>query len=211
MKYQSDPILKAIQNELITHAKCHTLILYGSRARGDETATSDYDILAICKEGEFKRDCRYFEGFYLDIFIYPEEQLKIPCASLLRIKDGKVLCQKNEMGDALLKQVQDMFSQGPPVTPDWEKHEISMWILKMLARAKQDDIEANFRMHWLLHDLLECYFKLRDHWYLGPKESFQWLKANDINTFFAFEKALKPGTSLQSISDLVKQVSISIE
>jgi hypothetical protein len=66
-------------------------------------------------------------------------------------------------------------------------------------------------MHWLLHDLLECYFKLRDHWYLGPKESFQWLKANDINTFFAFEKALKPGTSLQSISDLVKQVSISIE
>jgi uncharacterized protein len=49
--------------------RCHTIILYGSRARGESTNTSDYDIIAIREQGEFERDCRFFDGFYLDAFI----------------------------------------------------------------------------------------------------------------------------------------------
>lgn len=65
---------------------------------------------------------------------------------------------------------------------------------------------GNFRRHWLLHDLLECYFKLRDSWYLGPKESFNWLKNNDTQTYAAFNDALKPNADLNQIEQLIKLV-----
>jgi len=179
----NDPLLNIIKDDLIKNYKCHTIILYGSRARNEATSTSDYDIIAIRETGDMERDCRLIEGFYLDIFIYPENTTKNPDASLIRIKDGTVLCQKDHIGDDLLTKIKSLFLAGPAKTPAWEKHEINTWVMKMLARAKQEDIEGNFRRHWLLHDLLECYFKLRDSWYLGPKESFQWLKTNDLRLY----------------------------
>jgi len=64
-------------------------------------------------------------------------------------------------------------------------------ILASALRTKTEDIEGNFCRHWLLHDLLECYFKIRDQWYLGPKESFKWLKKNDEKTYQIFDAAVK--------------------
>ncbi len=185
---------------------CHTVILYGSRARGESTNTSDYDIIAIREQGEFERDCRVFDGFYLDAFIYSEEAIKNPNASFIRIKDGVIVFQKDHMGDILLNEVKKIFQQGPPKTAAWEKHEIITWTRKMLQRAEENDIEGNFRRHWLLHDLLECYFKMRDLWYLGPRESFQWLKVNDPITYAAFEIALQPDSSLNNIQKLISYV-----
>ncbi|TAK73122.1 MAG: nucleotidyltransferase domain-containing protein [Gammaproteobacteria bacterium] len=199
----NDPLLKIIKRDIINTYKCHTIILYGSRARGEATTTSDYDILAIRDKGNLERDCRFFEGFYLDVFIYAEDAVKNPDASLIRIKDGVALCQKDNIGDELLSKVKAIFKAGPPATPSWEKQEINAWVMKMLDRAKQGDIEGNFRKHWLLHDLLECYFKLRDAWYLGPKESFQWLKNNDMQIYGAFNEALKPNATFDEIEKLI--------
>lgn len=75
--------------------------------------------------------------------------------------------------------------------------------MKMFQRAKQDDIEGNFRRHWLLHDLLECYFKLRDMWYLGPKESFKWLKSHDNDTYQSFKRSLNNDFSLKNTRSLI--------
>lgn len=201
-----DLILNKIQDDLINQHECHTIILYGSRARGDHTETSDYDIVALRKHGDMERDCRFIDGIYLDIFIYPEDIIKNPDNYLIRIKDGIVLRQKDNLGDALLQKIHFVFNSGPIQTPEWEKHEINNWVMKMLQRAKQEDIEGNFRMHWLLHDLLECYFKLRDLWYLGPKESFKWLKNNDFSTYTAFDKALKKDAGYNEIGLLINQV-----
>jgi uncharacterized protein len=201
-----DPLLDKIQQNLIDHYKCHTIILYGSRARGDNTESSDYDILAIRAHGDLERDCRFMDGFYLDIFIYSEDIIQNIDPYLIRIKDGIVLKQKNNLGDVLLEKVRALFKSGSPKTPDWEKHEINQWIDKMLKRAKQEDVEGNFRRHWLLHDLLECYFKLRDLWYLGPTESFKWLKSNDPVVFDAFDRALKPHANFESIELLIHSV-----
>jgi predicted nucleotidyltransferase len=207
MKPQNnDPLLKKIEHDIIQNYKCHTIILYGSRARGEATSTSDYDILAIRENGDLERDCRLFENFYLDIFVYSEEAIRNPDTSLIRIKDGIVLRQKDSMGDDLLVKIKSIFNAGPPATPTWEKHEINTWVMKMLDRAKQDDIEGNFRRHWLLHDLLECYFKLRDKWYLGPKESFQYLKKSDMQTYVAFNKALQSDASFDEIEKLISCV-----
>lgn len=205
---KDDLLLNVIKDDITKKYKCHTIILYGSRARNKATPISDYDIIAIREKGDLERDCRWFEGFYLDIFVYAEDAIKNPDASLIRIKDGIVLCQKNNMGDELLDKIKIIFKAGPPITPTWEKHEINTWAKKMLDRAKQNDIEGNFRRHWLLYDLLECYFKLRDKWYLGPKESFQWLKENDRSTYMAFDKALKPEADFNAIEKLIHFVRL---
>lgn len=198
-------LLNIIQDIKVKY-KCHTFILYGSRARGESTNTSDYDIIAIREQGEFERDCRVFDGFYLDAFIYSEEAIKNPDVSFIRIKDGIVIFQKNHMGDTLLTKIKSIFQQGAPKTAAWEKHEITTWTGKMLQRAAENDIEGNFRRHWLLYDLLQCYFKMRDLWYLGPKESFRWLQANDPITYLAFEIALKSDSSLSDIQKLISNV-----
>lgn len=205
---KDNPLLDTIKRDITDNYKCHTIILYGSRARGEATSTSDYDIIAIREKGDLERDCRLFEGFYLDIFVYSEAAISKPDTSLIRIKDGIVLCQKNNIGNDLLDKVKAIFKAGPPATPNWEKHEISTWVMKMLDRAKQSDIEGNFRRHWLLHDLLECYFKLRDIWYLGPKESFQWLWHNDTPTYTAFDEALRPNADFDVIEKLINKVKL---
>lgn len=203
---KNDKILEKIKQDLINNYKCHTIILYGSRARDEATSTSDYDIIAIRDNGELERDCQLIENFYLDIFVYSIESIQNPDISLIRIKDGIVLCQKDNIGDDLLNKIKIIFQAGPPVTPNWEKHEMNTWIMKMLNRSKNEDIEGNFRRHWLLHGALECYFKLRDKWYLGPKESFQWLMKNDKNTYDAFEDALKNTAPHNSIEKLILRI-----
>lgn len=207
LKY-NDPLLDIIKHDIAQNHNCHTIILYGSRARKSASKTSDYDIIAIREKGDFERDCRLFEGIYLDIFIYSKDDIKSPDKSLIRIKDGIVLCQKDRLGDDLLNKVNSIFKAGPPPTPNWEKHEINIWVVKMLDRAKLNDIESNFRRHWLLYDLLECYFKQRDAWYLGPKESFAWLKCNDALTYSAFDEALKSGADMNTLEYLVSRVRL---
>lgn len=204
-----DPLLDKIEQELINKYHCHTIILYGSRARGDNTKTSDYDLIALRDQGDMERDCRFIDGFYLDVFIYSQEIVQNPDTYLIRINDGIVLCQKGTLGNQLLEKIHSIFDAGPTPIPDWENHEITQWLMKMFQRAKKNDIEGNFRRHWLLHDALECYFKLRNKWYLGPKESFRWLKNNDLATYLAFDKALEANAGLESIEQLIDHIKLN--
>lgn len=201
-----EPRLVKIVDNLKEKYNCHTIILYGSRARGDETAASDYDIIAIRDKGEMERDCRKFEGVFLDIFIYSLEEIN-KLSDFLRIKDGIVICEKDRIGGDLLEKVKDCYKKGPSPKPAWEKQVMVAWGQKMLERANIGDIEGNFRAHWLIYDLLEAYFQLRDLWYLGPKEAFQWLKKNDIEIYALFENVLRQGINLQQLKRLTEKIS----
>jgi uncharacterized protein len=202
----SDKTLQEIKIQMIQKHNCHTVILYGSRARGEFNATSDYDIIAIREKGDIEKDCRVFGGSYLDAFIYSEDYIKNPDISLIRIKDGIVLTQKGSIGDKLLNKIIEIFRQGPEKTPLWEKQEIVVWLPKMLTRSKREDIEGNYRRHWLLYELLHSYFRLWDLWYLGPKESFSWLKKNDPEIYKGFDLALKSNSDYPAIEDLIDNI-----
>ena len=181
-------VLEKIKVEIMRKYNCHTIILYGSRARGDFKDTSDFDIIAIRPQGNLIKDSRLFDGCYLDAFIYSDKEIKHLDKSFLRARDGIVLCQKKEIGEQLLSNIQKMYKNGPPLTPSWEKKDIVLWQQKMYGRIQNSDIESNFRKNWLLYSILEYYFQLRDEWYLGPNSAFVWLKKNDIETYNAFEK-----------------------
>jgi predicted nucleotidyltransferase len=200
---KQDKLLEDITALLVKEYGCHTVILYGSRARDESDSTSDYDIVAIRNEGGVEKDCRMLGNTYLDAFIYSDAYIKQPDEFLIRIRNGRVLKQKDSVGDVLLTQVQEIYDNGPQKTPAWEKQEIRIWLPKMLARAERDDIEGNFRRHWLLQESLSSYFRLHDLWYLGPKESFAWLKYNDPKVYTAFNSALKVDADTSIIRMLV--------
>jgi hypothetical protein len=76
----------------------------------------------------------------------------------------------------------------------------------MALRMRRPDIEGNFRKAWLLTALLEDYFCIRGMWYQGPKKAFQWLQASDLETYRAFDEALKPVASFDSVDRVVDRV-----
>jgi hypothetical protein len=198
-------LLRSIMGDVKKKHRCHTLILYGSWARGDATAASDYDLLAIQDHSDkVVRDARQWKGIYLDIFVYPEKSLRP--ADLLTVRGGKVLFQKNRIGATLLASIDKVFARGPkPLSSDelWAR---KVWARKMVDRARSCDPEGNFRRVWLLTALLEDYFLFQHRWYEGPKAAFKWLRENQPEVGAQFERALEPGADLSAISDLVETV-----
>lgn len=206
---EQDRVLAAIIKELCQVQGCHTVLLYGSRAKGTHTAVSDYDLLAIRPTGSSRCEARSWNGAYLDIFIYNEKDLKNIDNSFLRLRGGIVLREKFDLGRQLLARVEELFRAGPKALPPDELELRRTWSRKMLERLHEggtEDVHANYRRAWLLFTLLEDYFVLRQVWYLGPHESFVWLKAHDPNTYKAFESALKPEAPLQTVESLVEKV-----
>jgi hypothetical protein len=198
--------LPSITKEVCTKHRCHTLILYGSWARGDATTVSDCDLLAIRKGGiDVVRDARKWRGIYLDVFVYPEKKVK--AAELLRVRGGKVLKQQRQIGDRLLAQLDRIYRRGPKSLPADELAARKVWLHKMLERALIGDTEGNFRRVWMLTALLEDYFVFRNRWYEGPKLGLQWLRENEPRIHKRFEQALRPGSDFSILQDLVAAVT----
>ncbi|PAX52667.1 nucleotidyltransferase domain-containing protein [Brunnivagina elsteri] len=212
---ENDPILTAVVDELSSEQNCHTVILYGSRAKGTHTANSDYDILAVREIGQTTRDARLWNGAYLDIFIYNEGDILDIDASFLRLLGGIVLrCPTTRqgvsthqgIGHQLLAKVAALYASTPPALQPNEIELRRIWLYKMLERIATGDIEANYRGVWLLYALLEDYFDLRQQWYLGSKASWNWLQVHDQESYATFAAALKPGASISAIQSLVGTV-----
>jgi len=191
---------------MATHG-CHTVILYGSWARGSATPESDVDILCVREAGPALRDARIVAGVYLDAFIYPEADLATPQPALLRVLGGAVLRETNGFGSALLARLQELQDRGPAATPDDERRAVLLWSSKMLERFRgQRGLEADYRRMQLLLQSLEDYFAFRGAWFRGPKEAFAWLLQHDTPTYRRFERAAQPGASDAAFAELVHAV-----
>src|ERR1700710_1981944 len=128
--------------EMKTIHRCHTVILYGSRARGHATAASDYDLIGFRKAGAAVRDARKTNGVWLDAFVYPDTRLNL--VDLLRVRGGKVLFQKNGLGGRVLARLEQSHARGPKPLPPDEIAVKKAWPGKMLTRIKHGDAEGNY-------------------------------------------------------------------
>lgn len=185
---------------------CHTIILYGSRARGDASSGSDYDLAGFRAADETVRDTRPWVDGLRDVFLYPEGLIAETPVELLKLRDGLVLLDERDAGAGLLRRLDILYHAGPPPLPDSEVQARKVWAGKMLERATRGDMEGDYRRVWLLTALLEDYFCLRGLWYLGPKTSFRWLNQNDPGALEAIAEALKPGATADSIRVAVQAV-----
>jgi hypothetical protein len=201
-----DELLHEICAELFRNTAAHTILLYGSRADGTENEFSDYDIAAFADVPVSTRDTRIVDGKFLDVFVHPEAMLRNPTKEHLALRGSRIVRQRNVEATDFLAALDIIFRTGPERLPADEIEARRTWVRKMALRMRRSDIEGNFRRVWLLTALLEDYFALRGMWYQGPKRSFQWLQASDLETYAAFEEALKPASPFETIDHVVERV-----
>ena len=77
----------------------------------------------------------------------------------------------------------------------------------MYKRSLKNDLEGNLRLHWLLVDSLEVYFKINRLWYFGPKRSLEWLKLNNIDAYEVFKNALTKNAEMVDIEKSVEMIN----
>ncbi|MBA2542167.1 MAG: nucleotidyltransferase domain-containing protein [Deltaproteobacteria bacterium] len=199
--------LDALTDELRRRHGLHTLLLYGSHARGDETPESDVDVAGFAEVGATIRDARLWCGTYLDAFVYPTAVLETtPDAELLKLVGARVLLDERGLAQPLLDRIAELERRGPPALTADDAQMRRVWAHKMLARIRRGDLEARYRHHWLLYQLLEDHFALRGVWYRGPKEALASLARDAPATFAAFERALGVDESLAGLAALVELV-----
>ena len=203
---RSDPLLDEIIAILKVEHHCHTVILYGSRARGEETSASDYDVVGVKEEsGPVLRDSRFHKDMYFDLFVYPQDQFN-PTKELLHMRDGVVLIEKEGVGKQFLRGLQELDKAGPERMPDDQLRALQVWTSKSLARIKAGGIDGSFRRMEFVPALLEQYFTTRNEWYLGPKASLRWLNIHEPELYLAFEAAVHPSATLEDFQRLVTLV-----
>ena len=198
--WQDDKVLQSIVNELQLTHHCHTIILYGSRARGDFSKTSDYDVAGVTTSGDNKWIARFDEEnqVFHDIFVFPKAELTTPLASHLQMTDGIVLCDHQDFGKKLLQTLRHMATLPESISTD-EIASRKVWYRKMLARAEIRDIEGKYRHIWVIFTILEDYFSFKQQRYQGPKKAFQYLAKHDPKILALFDSAL---SNTQNVTDL---------
>ncbi|WP_080848055.1 nucleotidyltransferase domain-containing protein [Cytobacillus gottheilii] len=187
---------------LIQKYNCHTVILHGSYSTGDFTEESDLDIVCFSDHTEDKNDVEIFEGIQLDAWIYDTDKMANP-EQFLHINSGNILLNKKGFAKKFLLEIDDIFKNGPNQPSNEEKVFLKAWLRKMYLRSNKNDIEGNYRFHWMLKDSLEIYFALNGLWYLGPKKSLIWLRENDEAAYNLFNNALSRNAKENNIEALL--------
>ncbi|MBL8601690.1 MAG: nucleotidyltransferase domain-containing protein [Myxococcales bacterium] len=200
--------LETIATRLTERYGCHAAVLYGSRARGDATPASDWDVAAFCDTpGEQWDAVRLPAGLLLDAFVYGPETLGAPGDAMLRLRGGRVLFDRRGVLDALLARLDARYAEGPePLSPE-TRAGLSLWHDKTLARIALDDDEGRYRRVRLLADALENYLRLRGRWFEGSKHAWRWLEREAPADLAVFRRALTPGAGLDALADLAEVIA----
>ena len=206
MKNFDDPILNSICRELKSKYRCHTIVLYGSRARGLTTPTSDYDVIGIRKRGPKTRIARKQDGYFWDVFVYSEKDLYKLGEPHFSWKNARVLHQDGRYGTNLLKRIEKLLKTPYKKQPQYEIDVTKVWAQKELERCRMNDIQALYRRAEFLNALIDHYFFIRQKRFLGPKEGFAWLEKNDPQTFKQIHKALKSPANLSFLKKAASRV-----
>ncbi len=203
----NDVVLDSIIDELKTKHHCHTIILYGSRARGDYTLISDYDVAGISSSGKKQRIARFDDKHqvYLDVFVYPESELSLLNDEHLNMADGVVIIEQDAFGTNLLTQLKQMINK-PELISDNEINVRKVWYKKMADRAAIGDIEGRYRHIWAIFTILEDYFVFNSVRYQGPKKAFQYLEQHDRKTLALFNEVLNNTTNVDALNRLIERV-----
>lgn len=168
-----------------------TIIVYGSFADGSNNQNSDFDALVI-GDGLEGHDSSFVAGVTLDVFLYPPERFAgdFDPEEVAQCFDGKLLLDKNGLGERLLARVREYLAAYRPRERRLAEQDLD-WCRKMLGRCVRGDPEGFYRWHWLLKDSLEIYIDLRGQRFFGPKKALRAMEQEDPESFALYSAALK--------------------
>lgn len=206
MNYENDPVLSSIVRELKNKYRCHTIVLYGSRARGLISPTSDYDVVGIRRRGSKTRLAKKQMGFYWDVFVYPEKDLRRLDDQQLGWRDARIIYGEGTYGQNLLRRLHTLLKKPHKPEPQYEINILKVWAQKELDRCKIEDIQGLYRRAEFQTALIEHYFVIRKKRFSGPKAGFAWLKENDPRAFKLINRCLKYPTNLSFLGAAASNV-----
>lgn len=194
--------LDALVAELTALHGCHSWILYGSRAHGTETATSDIDIIGFGPRAEPASDCRRWRHYWLDAWLYAETDAAEPGA-FLHLQGGRILRERDAFATRLLTRVaQDLKRPPEPLKPHQRQH-LQTWLRKTLDRIRTGDAEGWFRRYWMSAELLENYCALSGMRFRGFKTSLKEVAETDPETHRLLIQLYGPQADLALLEQLV--------
>ena len=185
---------------------CHTVLLYGSRARGEATATSDYDVAGICSQGDRTRICRRVDGHYWDLFIYAESDLRRLGDQQRAWKDARLLRDTGGYGKRLMSRLGRFLASPAQPAPSYEIEASRTWSLKQLERCRLGDVHGDYRRLELQVAALNDYFTVRQLPYPGPKAALAWLETRDPECSGLFERVYRNPLDREALEALVGRV-----
>jgi predicted nucleotidyltransferase len=199
----------ALIAELRRAHRAHTVVLYGSRARGDATADSDIDVAVFTDAPTADRDARRWRGTWLDAFVHPTADLHAPPSiEQLKLDGAQVLVDDRGLAGPWLARIHAWIARGPAPLSEADARLRRSWAHKTLARLGRADDEALHRFHLLLVQLLEDDFALRGEWYRGPKQGLHDLRVRRPTTYAAYLDAasLPFASAMPAMARLVELV-----
>lgn len=201
-----DPILNSIIRLLKGKYQCHTIVLYGSRARGLVTATSDYDVFGVRRSGDKIRIAKKQDGFYWDVFVYSEKDLRKLDEAQFSWKNARIIYENGSYGRSLLKRILKHVKKPYIRKPRYEVSVLKVWAQKELDRCRMTDIQGLYRRAEFRNALIEHYFFVRQKRFWGPKEGFAWMEENDPQTFKLIWRTLKYPKNISFLKAAASQV-----
>lgn len=206
MSNLNDPVLNSIVRALKSKYRCHTIILYGSRARGLITPTSDYDVIGVRRHGRKTRIAKKQKGYYWDVFVYSEKDLRKLGDPHLSWKNAQILYENGTYGRNLLRRLHILLKKPHRPAPQYEINVTKAWAQKELDRCRAAGIQGLYRRVEFLSSLVADYFFVRKKRFWGPKEGFAWIEENDPKTFKRIQQALKSPNNLILLSVAASRV-----
>ncbi|OQW49898.1 MAG: hypothetical protein A4S09_11670 [Proteobacteria bacterium SG_bin7] len=205
-QFDSDLALRDITKVLTRKYKCHTVILYGSRARGTATKFSDYDVVGICSRGLKMRIAKKTNGVYWDVFVYSEKDLRTLSEQQLGWRDAKVVFERGNYGRNFIHRLQKFVKEPFKPAPSYEIEATKVWSEKQLERISVGDVHGLYRRVELQQAAVADYFHIRRKRFSGPKEALEWLRINDPGTFKLFSRVYKNPMDMKALKTLVDRV-----
>lgn len=201
--------LGALIDDLRRRHAGHTILLYGSHARGDATPDSDVDVASYTDATPApRRDARRWRDTYVDGFVYPTATLTAPAdVDALRLRGARILVDERGLARPYLAALEALHARGPaPLSAD-DAQMRRAWAHKTLARIARGDAEAHYRHHQLVFELFPDLYALRGVWFPGPKPALAELARTEPALHAIVTAAFAPGASLAALTAYVHAIA----
>ena len=194
---------------LAARSDVRAVILFGSRARGNNRPDSDVDLVVILTEG-YRRAIEEHDGLLFEIVYVTEDAalkfwLNNPDDGYGVWEVAKILVDKDGCAERLRNQTSAALAKGKPAIDDFQRSQLRFDAEDQISYAERiahDDLAtAELVLSNKVFSLAETFFNLRRMWIPGPKQRLALIRKSDPSIAKLFEAFYGASALVDRIAD----------